>query len=614
MTKRLRYILLLFIAIGYLAGLFEIGQWRFNFFGGDTHGYYLHVVSLFINQDVGDYDETISSLQELYPAYKDPREDKFGIRLTEKGRRYIKYTLGVGVMETPFFLLGHLYAKLSPTYAANGWSLPYYLAVSLSTIIYLLIGFNLLITVLSKYFSPRNVVLVVVAIAFATNLYYHGTYVTMAHGFLFFDYCLLLYLTVRFYDRPGLGYAIGIGTVVGLIAITRVPEVISALVPILWGVGSRAGFKERVQFFQNQYKLLFGAAVGFLFVFSLQMCYWHYVSGQLVFNPYEGEGFNFLQPKRILKGLFHFSNGWLIYTPIMSFSLLGLLIFFRSIEKIRLAILVFTGLHIYIHYSYYAWSYFPGFGSRPMVEAYPLLAFGLCAFFHYCDRRKWSWLPVVLVLGFGALNLFQMWQVTEGILYTERANKAFYLETFGDTAPSEGALKAYDSGECQPDPDKLTKVGVLVEEDFEDSTRWSATSVQRSGRFSYQQDESFGEWAYTDELRDIAPGDWLRIGVHAFMRHEDHVTDRDRCLQLVVELYTTAGQRRKWTSIKPSTQIGNSTHSIWHMGETGKWDEASFFVRIPSRARRDWKMKVFFWNPNGQRLYLDDFFIDHYRK
>jgi len=27
-----------------------------------------------------------------------------------------------------------------------------------------------------------------------------------------------------------------------------------------------------------------------------------------------------------------------------------------------------------------------------------------------------------------------------------------------------------------------------------------------------------------------------------------------------------------------------------------------------------WKMNVYFWNRNGQNLYLDDFFIDHYIK
>jgi hypothetical protein len=30
---------------------------------GDPNGYYLHVVSFFVNQDVGDYDQTITSLQ-----------------------------------------------------------------------------------------------------------------------------------------------------------------------------------------------------------------------------------------------------------------------------------------------------------------------------------------------------------------------------------------------------------------------------------------------------------------------------------------------------------------------------------------------------------------------
>jgi len=57
--------------------------WRFTLFHGDANGYYLHVVSFFINNDVVDYDKTINSLQKYSSNSSDPRLDKVGIRLTE---------------------------------------------------------------------------------------------------------------------------------------------------------------------------------------------------------------------------------------------------------------------------------------------------------------------------------------------------------------------------------------------------------------------------------------------------------------------------------------------------------------------------------------------------
>ena len=197
-----RQLTLLLIALVYVGGFFVNGRWKITPLLGDSNGYYMHVVSFFVNNDVGDYDKTITTLLKTSKRTVDGRNDPYGIRLTDKGRRYIKYTLGVGVMETPFFFLGHLYAKLSDKYEANGWSLPYLLTVSLSTIFYLLLGFNLLFKIIQRYFSKGVTVLTVLGIAFATNLYFHAISLVMAHGFLFFLYCLLIYLTVHFYERP----------------------------------------------------------------------------------------------------------------------------------------------------------------------------------------------------------------------------------------------------------------------------------------------------------------------------------------------------------------------------------------------------------------------------
>jgi hypothetical protein len=102
-----RYLLLLLIAIGYIGGNFVVDRWGKTLYYGDSNGYYLHVVSFFVNQDVGDYDKTITTLRQVNPDSSDPREDVYGIRLTDKGRRYIKYTVGVPLMEAPFFLLAH---------------------------------------------------------------------------------------------------------------------------------------------------------------------------------------------------------------------------------------------------------------------------------------------------------------------------------------------------------------------------------------------------------------------------------------------------------------------------------------------------------------------------
>lgn len=605
---------MLTIALLFLAGYVLIDRWDEALYHGDSNSYYLHVVSFWVNQDVGDYNATISSLQAANPGSADPREDKFGIRLTERGRRYIKYTLGVPVMETPFFLLAHAWAKVSGTYPADGWSKPYLLAVSLSTVLYLLVGFFLLSRVLQRYFSSPVTALVLLTLAFATNVFYHATYVTMAHGFLFFDYCLLLFLTERFYDRPSRAKAFGIGLVVGLIALTRVPEVISLLLPLLWGINNREALRKRWQFLIGHPAYLLLAGLGLGLAFSPQLGYWYYVSGQLYFNPYEGEGFNFLQPM-IYKGWFDFSNGWLIYTPVMLFSLIGLFRLRHHAPGKLLPIALFVGLHAYIHYSYYAWTYFPGLGSRPMVETYPLLAFGLGACFAPLLQHLWAAAGLGLgLLFFTWLNLFQTWQMKKGMIWSERGNAAFYLETFGTLQPTWHSMVAFDTKERQPaDTAALRPAELLFREGFEtpdNPHRYTGQVYQGQGALL----PPHGDYILTDTLAPdrAQAGDWLRISLYAYMPEAGRIWSRDSGIILFTELQNGDGRRKKRRLMRPTAYIGNTDYSIWHAGTPDQWGEAAFFFRLPRSFKTGWHLRLYLRNPAGQRVYLDEVRVQQY--
>lgn len=612
---RHRFLLLICIATLYLAGNFLLNRWTFDLYYGDPNGYYLHLVSLFVNQDVGDYDKTITSLKEVNPASADPREDKYGIRLTDKGRRYIKYTLGVPLMETPFFLLAHAYAGLSQKYADDGWSRPYLLAISLSVIVYVLLGFYLLMLVLERYFSPNVVGLVILSIALATNLFFHATYTTMAHGFLFFDYCLLIYLSERFYRKPAWKLALAVGATVGLVTLTRVPEVISVFIPLLWGVINWTALKERIRFFLSNFNYLLWASAGFLIVFSIQLIYWYYVSGHLVFNPYEGEGFNFLKP-RIYKAWFDFANGWLIYTPIMGLAIIGLFAMRKYQSGLLLPVLAFLIPHIWIHYSYYAWTYFPGLGQRPMVETYPILAFGLAAFFAFCMEKRWRvWLLMPVLLFFTVLNLFQTWQMKEGVIWTERGNPAFYWETFGRLKPSLNSLRAYDAKVWQPDSSDIQWKKTLTRENFEDGTKFQLSKEHRFSGQTALFSQSDTIWINKGfPLAENISGDWLGFSIQAHFRPEDQVFNRDHCMYLMVKLYDEKGRRRKGVHIIPAAHIGNTDFNIWTTGRPNQWGKASFFMKMPGRLRQGWTLDLFLINPYGQKIYLDDFRVDHYAK
>ncbi len=610
--------LLLFVSgILLVAGNLLIDRWPTTLHYGDSNGYYLHVVSFFVNQDVGDYDRSITSLKEINPNGADPRTDEFGIRLTEKGRRYIKYTLGVAVMETPFFWLAHLYAKASPEYEANGWTTPYMLAVGFSIVCYVLLGLFLLIGVLKRYFSDIVVTLVVLSLILATNLFYQTNYVTMSHGFLFFQHCLLIWLTVRFYDRPSWLRALGVGAAVGLITLTRVPEIVSVLVALLWGVAGMATLKERFRFFTKNYPYLLLAGLGFLLVFSLQFAYWYYVSGHLIFNPYQGEGFNLLKP-RFWRALFDFKNGWLIYTPIMAFSLAGLFLLPRHARGIVLPLLAFLALHVWVHYSYYVFSYFPGLGQRPMVETYPLLSFGLAAAFSaLLSSNYFRWVPWAALLLFGALNLFQTWQSREGIIWSERNNAAYYWATFGTMKTDTNTLRAYDTNTLQPEEEDIELVDTLASENFDAGTRFNDSLLTRV-RFHSDSSSLLAPQEYV-ELTDFIPldesdrGRWLKAGIWGFMEEADRMYNRDYVARLVITIYDAEGKERRDGRIPIAAHIGNDSGNIWMAGYPNQWGIASFYQQMPNDVAAGWSVRILIVNGARQKIYLDDFSLARYR-
>ena len=614
-SRKSQFFALLTIAIFLIAGNLLVDRWPTTLYHGDSNGYYLHVVSFFVNGDVGDYNKTIAALQKQNPNSVDPRADVYGVRQTDIGRYCNKYPLGVPIMETPFFLLAHVYAKIDKGYEANGWSQPYLFVISFAIIFYVLFGFYLLMRVLAHYFDQRTVLVTTLTLALATNLFYQSTYVTMAHGFLFFQHSLLIYLTHKFYQKPGKWLALGIGASVGLITLTRVPELISALVPLLWGINSWKSLWERIRFWITRYDFLLLAAAGLLIAFSPQLIYWYYVSGQIIYNPYVGEGFDFTHPN-LLSGWFDFANGWLIYSPIMILSLVGWFFIGKKCSDARWPVFVFVGLHAYIHYSWHAWTYYPGLGSRPMVDAYPLLSFSLAAFFALSlNKKTWQWIVYTLLILAIALNLFQTWQMKEGIIWSERHNRAFFIESFGKTKLDRNALIAYESNQLQPDTSILKRVQTLFKTSFEDSTaQFSTQEIVHAGEFSWVSNEEFVfSVSDTMDLSEVKGGDWIRLGVQVYMRGADRNWNRDACAVLGIECLDNEGNSKKWRAIRMTPFIGNKDFSIWNAGEQDQWGEAYFFYHVPKNFKPGWKIRANIWNPHRQRLYYDDLKVELFK-
>jgi len=485
-----------------------------------------------------------------------------------------------------------------------------------STLFYAFLGLILLYRLLRKYFSRLVAQWTVATLALATNLLFFSTYnVGMAHAYAFFLIALLLRAVDRWYAAPNPRSALWIGLALGLLAATRLPDLLVISIPLFWGLGKGHDISRRGQLFYQKRGQIALALLAGLLAFFPQLLYWKTVSGQWCYYGYQGEKFHWTDPQ-ISNGLFSFQNGWLVYTPVMVLALLGIFHLRRSAPAVFWPLVLLLPPYLYLTYAWWCWQYINGFGSRPMVDLYPVLAFPLASLIAAAGRRLWArWLLGSLLLFFAGLNLFQTEQVKRLVLVSERANRAYYQAVFGKWRGSAAAFAAFETHEIQPDSSQLLRVTTLLFNPMEDSTEENYTQqLPLHSSFAYR---CTGEFCQTAVLAtttlDLQPGDWLRASVQAFVRPGEAERNIDKLAKLVVEINPKDGPAYKNMGISITSKIGNPEHILWHGGQAGQWGRADFFLQVPPDYQPGGVLKVYVWNPNGQRIYLDDLRLEHWR-
>jgi hypothetical protein len=607
-----RYFLLL-VSLIYGLTFVYYGRWNTNtLYGGDAWGYYAYLPALFIYGDLHDPVTTYratSSITGYIPNLPEPGGE---LHQHPNGNHIIKYTCGVALFESPFFALGHLIAGITGV-DRNGYTLPYRLSVHLGVFLYLLFGLYLLYRVMRGTVRPAIALLSLSALVLGTNLHYYSVYNgVMAHTVLFFLYTALLYCTVRIYRKPEKKWAILLGLSAGCIILIRPVELICLLIPLLYGVGSRKALHERAQFLRRHRQLVLLTGITIICCGFPQLLYWKYSTGHFLYYSYADEGFNWLRPK-IIDGLLSYKNGWLTYTPVMIMAAAGIYFLFRRRDWL-LPVLSFLPLHIYITYSWWCW-YYNGFGSRPMVEAYALLAIPLAFFLEASFRKKWSALIVsVLLVCCSGLNLFQTYQTHHGVLLSESANRGYYWSVFGKTELDYGDLVAFDCREEQPDSSSLQLRQSIVQLDFEDlaSARKRSQNIVHEGKNAaiLEPWDSMGiAQMQLQELNRSAGKNYLMISAMCYKEILEWPWYEMPYLAVRLE---REGRTLRHRTVYIDNKLGNPTFNLWG-GRPHTWGSVQMYVHIPDNFRQEDRITIYA-KGSRQRVYLDEIQVSLYEQ
>lgn len=385
---------------------------------------------------------------------------KYWYTMAPNGARVAKGTCGMAIMYAPWFFLGHKIA-INTHVPQDGYSGPYNEMIHYGTIFYSLIGFIFMRRILSRYFKDIVVAATLICLYFGTNLFYYTVAEgAMTHSYLFCLFSLYIWLVIKWHEKPKIHSTIFLGLLLGLITLIRPTEIIIGLIFLLYDVHSWKEFKTKMAFLWSKWALLLLMAVCAFLVVLPQLIYWKWITGHYFFFSYGSTEHFFFGDPKIINVLFSYRKGWLVYTPLMVFSVIGMLFGKRYFPKINLSLLIYFVVNLYLIASWWCWWYGGGFGMRALVQSYCMLGLFLAAFINFIVHLniKWSrievsikYLTITIAFAFISLNLIQTYQYNKRMLHFDSMTKKAYWILFGkfefegkDEGEYWNSLKAID--------------------------------------------------------------------------------------------------------------------------------------------------------------------------
>ncbi len=606
-SGRLSVLALVVIAVTVTWINFNTSPWRSE--GGvtkhDIKAYYSYLPAAFIYKDLSF--KFLDNDPEFF-------SDKIYLHIAPNGGRYQKTTMGLSFLYMPFFLAGHLAAVLSGA-EQTGFSPPYMFFLQFSSLIYLLIGLLFVRRILRLYFNDRVVALVLLCLVFATNMLFYSTFeAAMSHVYSFALISAFLWLTIMWHRKQRPTTAIIIGIIFGLITLIRPTNGLVAVFFILYGIQSAKEVIPKVRLFlANWHQLLIIAAFALL-IFIPQLIFWKINTGQWFFYSYGDEKFFFLQPN-ILHGLFSYRKGWLLYTPVMIFALIGVAMIGRQLAHLYWSVLVFTILNIYIVYSWWDWWYGGGLGSRPMIDSYALMSLPLAAVIHWWSiHGVQRFVGTILLFLLMVHGIFQTAQYHYGALHYMAMTKEAYWHSFGRIRPK------YPFYEYLQYPDiMLARKGIQAVAPksrlrFENFLECDYESVTDNREFFCTIDNQY-LLSGVDKRSDKR----ARSGKYSILLSPENPFGSDIRLEVA-----EAGSYRLVVWRWPSNKGGGVAFTalceddfynfseVVSSTDANGWGRVELNVQVPEN--KTGTLKVYLWNPGNSPAWFDDLSIEKVHK
>jgi hypothetical protein len=540
----------------------------------DGFGYYMYLPHLFQFGNLNIDKDWAQQVQNKYCS----GIHVYQLEEAKNGNSVDIYHLGQAFLELPAYTIAEGVAIITG-HERDGFTLPYFIMFHLNSLLFIFLGLHYLRKLLLLFVSDKVAAISIGILYLASNTFITFNYqYDLPHLYLFALNAISIYHVFKF-EKTGNKRSLYLSAIIfGLTVCIRPTQAIMGIIPLF--------ILLRKHKWSKQFWKQIGLYPLFAFVWNIpQIIYWWTIGGEPFMLNLHTEDIVLTDPN-LIDFLFSYRKGWLLYSPIFALVPAGLYMLYRKDRTHFYGITSFIVLYIYVMSSWECWWYANSFGSRVMVDIYPIVGITFALFIqslHQVFTKIVSYGFIVIAIG---LNIVQSRQMTLGIIHGERMSKEHYWHVFGKL-----------------DKSKLHQDYLLI---AQNDLKWveKAKSLP-SSMFTIQAEEIFS----ISEPMVTKPNEDLTIGRFTVL---DEVPTFETQFEVHVKTITsdsTQSSVLKMECVSPfNCYSWDNLEVSKNLRESEATDQVFKFNLPWIRHRRD-EMQLYIQNPNNVSIELLEFRI-----
>lgn len=391
-----------------------------NVVRSDARGYYAYLPALLIYND-GSFEKS----SQVEKTYFDGNLEQLYLFKDKKGNINNKYFPGIALLQLPFFCLACVVSWILG-YPIDGYSAIFMICHYIGSLFYTIAGLILLSRCMKLLFPDqyKKVRWIIPVLYLSSSIFFYSIHTPgFSHLYSFFLFGLFALQILKLKTDFKTKNVFYTGLILGLIALVRPTNItVILIIPFLLGSAeTTADFFKKL--FSDRLKHLFTGILGFLIVLFVLFLSWKWQTGQWIVWSYSGEGFNWLHPQ-LFAVLFSFRTGLFLHTPLMLFSLLGILLLARENKFRAVFWCIYFLINCWIISAWWCWDYESPFGNRPFTEHFFFLFLPLV--YVVLSFRKLAFIGFSFLMVIGIIRFFEN---TSGYMGDQRFTKQNYLRS-----------------------------------------------------------------------------------------------------------------------------------------------------------------------------------------